>query len=52
VHIFVLRCKPQDCPTGYIFNFNSGQCEVIRCKQGYMNHNVTGKCIGNENKFF
>ena len=47
VVIYYLRCKPQDCPIGYLFNFNNGQCEAIRCKQGYTNDNVTGKCVGN-----
>ncbi len=42
-----IRCKPKECSRGYLFNFNSGECERIVCKSGY-ELDDEGKCVGTD----
>lgn len=40
------KCIQKECDTGYVFNYNIGDCERIVCKIGFeMNSN--GICTGN-----
>lgn len=41
------KCIQKECDTGYVFNYNIGDCDRIVCKTGF-EMNSDGICIGNE----
>ena len=39
------KCKPKECGHGYLFNYNTGECEQIVCLKGY-EIDESGRCVG------
>lgn len=39
------KCEPQECPIGYKFDFNAGECIAIVCKAGHKIDEAGRNCI-------